>query len=555
MSCTTIRLQFVVSLLCLLTSSHHAAAQVELERFYPAAVQPGTSSTVKAEGKFPTWPVQAKVDRPGIIVTAAKENGTFKIDTTPEVAPGIAWVRLYDAVGAANLAPLLIMPAPVVMEVEPNDQLSNATSSELPFAVAGKLEKSGDVDVFKVKLSAGQTLVAQVIANRILKSPMDAVLQLTDAKGNVLFQADDVRGLDPRIVHTTKEAGEYFLRVFAFPETPNSTIGFAGASNFAYVIESTAGPYLESVIPLALSANAPLESFNLLGWNLSESSRAVSYPGLSAKQANIYVPGAFGWQLVPTVETNHTLLTDRDTVRAGTRSAEVLAKFPIHFSGTIEKPKEVDSFPVTVKSGKKYRIEAHSRSLGFPVDSSITINGRDGKELASNDDASRNNYDAAVEFTANEDGPVTISVRDITDAFSTSHIYVLRCTEVASKFAINVDADHFTVNAGSTVDIPVTVTREGGMAGDIEISMSNLPGGVTCPSVTSLSKGDTSKKVVLKLTATDQAAGHGTMRIQAKEVSPNAAANTPIDATFALSENHLLSDFWLTIAPKKADAK
>ena len=49
------------------------------------------------------------------------------------------------------------------------------------------------------------------------------------------------------------------------------------------------------------------------------------------------------------------------------------------------------------------------------------------------------------------------------------------------------------------VDIPVTVTRTNGFEGEIEISLSGLPDGITAAPVKSLAKGDTSKSVTLKL--------------------------------------------------------
>jgi len=308
---------------------------------------------------------------------------------------------------------------------------------------------------------------------------------------------------------------------------------------------------LESVLPLALHKSVPTDGYQLLGWNLGDAARITSHSGSASNQAVAFVPGACGWQLLPIVENHMTLQTDRDLVSGVANSSVSPAEFPITFSGTIERPKEVDFFSAMAKSGKKYRVEAHSRSLGFPVDSSISVIGADGKELASNDDMAQNNYDAAVEFTVTADGPVQIRVRDITDAYSSSHVYVLHAREVTPRYSLTVDADHFTLAAGATVDIPVTVNREGGIAVNIEVTAINLPDGVTCPSVQSLSMGDTSKKVVLKLTATEQAGANAPIRIQASNVGADAKKGNPIEARAALREGFELAEFWLTVVPKK----
>ncbi len=543
----------LVLIISYVVSPRYILAQAELERFFPSAVQAGVTSTVKAEGKFPTWPTTARSDRTDLIVAAATENGQFKISVPAGAAAGIGWVRLTDSAGASSLVPLIVSPVAVLTETEPNDQLSTATIVQMPATAAGKLEKNGDVDAYRIKLEAGQTLVANVIANRILKSPMDSVLQLTDHKGNVLLQSDDVRGLDPRIVYKTKATGDYYLRVFAFPETPNSTIGFAGASNFVYLIEVTVGAYLESVMPLALLPNASADSFQVLGWTNSNSAQSIltKFPGRN--EAQLSLTGALGWQSVPFVAQHTSVLTEQQLESAGASDVVKPVALPAVLTGVIQRPKEVDVYPVAVKSGTRYRVEVHSRELGFPVDSAVTVTAEDGKELASNDDSSGNDYDAATEFTAPTDGLARIAIRDITDAYSPSHIYVARVSPVTAEFDLKVDADHFQITAGSTLDLSVNIARTGGMNGELEIVATDLPLGVTCAVVESAAKGDSSKKVVLKLVADERASVSGDIRISGKEKSTGSTAVTAREATFQLRDSYSLSQFWLTVIPKKAN--
>ncbi len=140
-------------------------------------------------------------------------------------------------------------------EVEPNNKLTETTSIELPSVVYGKLAKSEDLDTYRIQLKRGQTLVASVLAHRPLRSPMDAVIQLVDARGNVIFQTDDDRGLDPQCIYKADADRELFLRIFAFPEVPNSTIGYAGAESFIYVIRMTTDSFVDHVLPLVVSSD------------------------------------------------------------------------------------------------------------------------------------------------------------------------------------------------------------------------------------------------------------------------------------------------------------
>ncbi|MHC4443747.1 MAG: hypothetical protein ACYTF1_02365 [Planctomycetota bacterium] len=86
---------------------------------------------------------------------------------------------------------------PEVADTEPNDTTQKAQQIELPLIVNGRIAKPGDVDVFQFKGRPGQQVVAEVLARR-LNSPLDSLLRITDASGQVLKWNDD---------HEDKESG------------------------------------------------------------------------------------------------------------------------------------------------------------------------------------------------------------------------------------------------------------------------------------------------------------------------------------------------------------
>src|SRR5262249_36007488 len=135
--------------------------------------------------------------------------------------------------------------------------------------VNGRLEKQGDVDGFALRLAKGQTLVASVLANRGLGSPMDAVLQVASADGFVLDQNNDYHGLDPQLVFTAPADGTYVVRTFAFPAVPDSGIRFAGGETFIYRLTLTTGGFAEYAYPLAVPRADPGQ-VELVGWNIPE---------------------------------------------------------------------------------------------------------------------------------------------------------------------------------------------------------------------------------------------------------------------------------------------
>jgi len=79
---------------------------------------------------------------------------------------------------------------PECNETESNDTQRRAQDITLPQIINGRIDKPGDVDVFRVKGRAGDRIVAEVCARR-LNSPLDSLLRLTDVSGKVLQWNDD----------------------------------------------------------------------------------------------------------------------------------------------------------------------------------------------------------------------------------------------------------------------------------------------------------------------------------------------------------------------------
>jgi hypothetical protein len=79
---------------------------------------------------------------------------------------------------------------PDCTETESNDTIESAQRIDLPKIINGRIDRPGDVDVFRLNGRAGDEVVAEVYGRR-LNSPLDSLLRLTDASGKVLEWNDD----------------------------------------------------------------------------------------------------------------------------------------------------------------------------------------------------------------------------------------------------------------------------------------------------------------------------------------------------------------------------
>ncbi|MGQ9574142.1 MAG: hypothetical protein ACUVUC_02395 [Thermoguttaceae bacterium] len=110
---------------------------------------------------------------------------------------------------------------PEATEKEPNDQGSSAQAVRLPVIINGRIDRPGEVDVFLFEGRGGSQIVAEVYARR-LNSPLDSLLELTDAAGRQLAANDDhedkgagltTHHADSWLQATLPTDGTYYLRL------------------------------------------------------------------------------------------------------------------------------------------------------------------------------------------------------------------------------------------------------------------------------------------------------------------------------------------------------
>lgn len=513
------------------------AAGPEVRGLVPSGAQRGTTIEAMASGSFPKWPVQAWVDRPGIVVTSGADKGKLKLAIDADAVPGVAWLRLFDADTSAPPRPLVIGMQPEIAEQEPNDAPRKAQAIALPSAVVnGQLSAGGDVDVYSVELRQGQAFVAALAANSTLASPMDAAMQVVGPRGNVVAFNHDQQGLDPRIEFVAPTDGRWLLRVFAFPSQPNSTIGFAGGDAYVYRLALTTGPYVDYTWPLALMRGRSA-TVELVGWNLPDSlrTRTVVPEGDAVEIFDTQLAN-----LVSVVVEGHETLVETEPNEP---SAPQAVPLPCTVSGRIVARGDIDAYAFTATKGETILLELVSRTLGFPLDGVLEVTDAAGKSLAKVDDAGANR-DPAVTFTVPADGQYRALITDLNYQGSSRHAYRLRATRPVPDFAVTADNHAYVVTPGKPTEITLSVARQQGFAEDIDLTIGGLPETVSAAPARSAGSGESSKSVKLVLNSTG-AAYSGPVRITAQSAGASKLARP---ATWPVPGlNHSLRDFWLTV--------
>ena len=538
------------------------AAPPDVKHLFPSGGAAGQTVDVAVGGSAGAVPVQVWSSRDDV-KGEVSEAGKLKITIAEKAAPGTAWLRLHNAEGASSIRPFVIGSLPETNEAEPNAELKTATAvPAVPAVVNGVLEKNGDVDLFSVPLKAGQTLVADVEANRRFGSPIDAVLQLLSPTGRVLVQNNDDQGLDPRVIFTAPADGTYFVRVFGFAFVPNSSIVFAGDAAAVYRLTLATGPFVDHSYPLVVTRGTS-GKVNGIGWNLSPSDtqRALTpspSPGgrgefvelpfdasSNAKSLTLQLPGMNNLAtvgVVPHATSVEAEPNDRE------HANEVV--FPVTVSGHIDAPRDVDVFRLRASKGQRLRVSVDARSLDSPLDPVLRITDAAGKVLQEQDDEARRVYDCELTFTAPADGEFFFAVTDRFEHGSFRHFYLLTIEPLRPDFAVTPAERSFVLTVGKPLEISVTIDREQGFAGEIELSVEGLPEGVTAMPAKSEAKGESAKKVKLTLSGMEAKPSSGPIRITGRSTGEPSLTRI---ATVPLTDIPTRLEYlWLTVVAPPA---
>ena len=192
----------------------------------PLGMKPGTTEKLTIRGmnlegakevRFDGDGAEAKIESTGKAPVPDKNPErvgdtqiVVKVKLKADVTGDLHFV-VVTAAGESKPHPLLVeTKAPVVKEKEPNDGFRAAQLVTLPVVIEGTIDRPKDVDVFRFAGKKGQSLHAELFADR-QGSALDG--QLTLYRGNAIEVGHGVvrEGRDPRLEVTLPADDDYFL--------------------------------------------------------------------------------------------------------------------------------------------------------------------------------------------------------------------------------------------------------------------------------------------------------------------------------------------------------
>lgn len=456
-------------------------------------------------------------DIPGQRVVAA-------VEIDPGAQPGPHALRLVSAKGVSNELIFWVVPMPTLQETtEEHGTVKEAQAIAVPSALSGRIAEEGQADFYRFEAHPDQELAFEVVegVQRLwgdLRRAPGFTLELSGAgeswfdderrvklgTANTAVFHKNISAYQPRLTHRFAKGGWYTLEVQGEP----------GASYQLQIGAPADFPPLVRAQGLdKLAANRWQERGFYRRLEPDRLAALQARSGGSARQATLAVlekqlrdlMGLSGGERPDGLAEPRTaaIVREQEPNDAGKQALPVVV--PSIIEGAIDSPADVDHFRFELEDGRDLALEIETPERHSPYfNPRIEVFDQAGRELVDNiykRQASQNMWfwktaESKAAFSFPESGSYLIRVRDVTRRKGGAgfryrllvrpqvpHVGEVEVTEVLNILGRDmldwmIELDRVNLHPGEVKKVNVVISREEGFAGDLAVSVDNLPEGV-----------------------------------------------------------------------------
>jgi hypothetical protein len=424
-----------------------------------------------------------------------------QVNVAPDAPVGVAfWDTFCASGGCSGSLPFVIGDLPEFIEKESNSSLNTAHAIELPVTVNGQIHGERDLDYYAVQLQTDDVIYGEVLARR-LGSKLEPTITIFDALGKQQNYQEDTLGDDPLFAFRPSAAGTYFIQI--------GNVSFHGSTSHVYRMNLTRKPVAPYVFPIGAPAGVATKfSFMIMD----------GVGGIMTVDREITLEGEPGSYVTWEDET----FANRPRLRISNSVSSVLTpqidpqrkELPITVGQTINSmlpPFAHDRFRLTVTEKAPIDIRVHAPSHSSAASLIIvTITDASGKTVTRTKLKPTNISLQVYHHLANPKlGDYLVDVQSIGGVRSTHRQagYQLEISAANPDFTLESQRDCITIIQGNTLEIPITVNRQGGFQGEIKLRLSGLPEGIAVENYI-IAQGKTDTKLKLTLPENEPSMRH-----------------------------------------------
>ena len=424
-----------------------------------------------------------------------------------DTPPGIVHWQAANANGATSRGRFIVGQDPEM--IERSGRKGPQDIPALPVTISGQITKIEEVDQFRFTATQTGPVSCNVVTHG-LKSPLNAVIQVHTADGQLVADTVDTEGRDCSLTFTGKAGHHYIASVH--------DVSFRGNRSFVYRLTLTQGPRVVAAIPVA-GRRGVTRMVEFIGVGvasgepvLESTTREVTFP-TDAQATSFRYQLETRYGTAPSYELFLSDLPQTTEPVAQDSDAHPL-NLPAAITGTIEGTVPEDRYQFDGKKDDVWQLSLEAARHGSPLDMTLSIHDPEGKQLAENDDLPETT-DAGLQFTVPADGTYQVTVADLSGQQGHRGLtYRLVINQYLPDFTLSLP-ELLNVPLGGKGSLEVKATLVSGFNEPIAISIAGLPEGISAAEELLIPAGKTSLAVELTA-APDAAAGaslvtvHGT---------------------------------------------
>ena len=543
--------------------THAQLPQTRLSTIFPPGAKQASSVEVALTGADQEDATQLLFSHAGITAKLAEQK--FTVAIAADVPPGFYDVRIVGRFGVSNPRTFAVGQWPEVMRKGTNTIFESAQDVPFGCTVNGRVDASG-MDFYKFPVKKGQRVLIECQSHEI-DSRMAGAMVLYSSTGGELDRNRHGNLLD----YTAPADGQMVVKVhdFVYRGGPEYfyrlTISDGPFLDFVYPPSGVAGTKGKfTLFGRNLPGGTPAKGLVIDGKELQQLDVEIQVPGDALAQQRLTT----GLPLPSTAATvdgfEYQLKTPRgisNPALIGFASGPVVLETepnnkpgeaqkitpPCEVVGRFFPAGDVDVFTFTAKKGDAYALELIANRVGLPSDpvliiQRVTKNDKGEEQVSEVGEFSDSpasiggvefntaSHDPVGKFEAKDDGTYRVQVRDLFNRSQPNArlTYRLCIRKEAPDFRLialpeasqvkkapqDVMQWNPSLRRGETIPIRLLVLRRDGFKEDIQISVADLPKGVTFGDLRIPAASNT---VNLLLAADDQAAAWvGPVRIVGK---------------------------------------
>jgi hypothetical protein len=475
----------------------------------------------------------------------------FNVKIPTNVPPGIYEIRALGHLGLSTARPFVVAAQDSEELIVGKDHTSRDKAIELPIGTFVNAQlNTRTAHWYWFDGRKGRRLLVRFWGERI-DAKIDGQLSIYDSNGRELARKKFSQNRDPLADFTAPVDGQYFLRV--------ADLLYRGGSRQFYRLQISEPPHIDFVFP-PTGQPGKTTRFTVYGRNLPGGRPSdLRIDGLTLEEVDVevalpYEPRApivfsgarprqaalrgFDYQLAGSAPYRIGYATAPVVIEKPDTTNQVVT-IPTEIAGRFDQTRDHDTFQFRAAKGKTYWLDVTSDQLSAPTDTVLIVEklneSRAPTKVAENDDRpsyfSRDNLDATdldttdslLSFTADADADYRVSIFNRFAAGGSEHLYRLAIRQATPDFDLFSLYERPLANGragwpaspilrrGGTIALRIVAPRQDEFDGEITVTASGLPEGVTVHPLKM--SGQVDQGVLIFTAATNAASWAGPIKV------------------------------------------